>query len=626
MNKIFILMAFLFSLSVQASMPETILALKAKAELDLVDFNIFPGGSFAAGFEFEVEPAFIKGLYSRRDTWQVSLKAMPSTHHNIADGIDHTLSGGVYSQTELTFYRFFDKYKDAYLSLPYTFRNLPLTANNTLSSRFQVGDYFQLKSTFGAIVSLEMLKVLNPNFSATLGQSFFTEAGFQTQIIKLDERRVRLKVTTRLGKGRATELDIGYTGVLNIFSIDKLNDAAEKYLIRTPLKFDLSKARSEVILADYVLDLTDPEVAAAFETMFIQARSVRALAGVFRNRGLDVDANIILDLTSLENLYQRDLALGEVSRIIRNLRTHSRQETQTLRTRIENIFFKFSYQKDISTAFMQVQQMSNNWEYYIFRSWGEQRKFNLFYTWQDRFVNRTQALFSTDKDFKNLLPINIVRDLQHKDNSLSLNELRLLERRLRKMLPAAAWEKLDLANWEGERHKNFGMKVQIVLSPELFNNLPSLSAQQVRMKFREFMKRKNLAARDYFMDASQEGGPSAEDILKGALDKFSLEAQKVLDQRLSMNDRFQALTMLRKNHLFKDSGLAFFSDLMEEKAQGYVHVDLYLSSNDREAKVEHGDAEISYLYKKLLSIKSSLDNETYDVLLEAQSLNSIPFF
>lgn len=632
MKKYFLLLAFFISLSLYArdtqehlSLPERLLELSTKAELDLVDFEIFPGGSFAAGYEFEVEPAFTKGLYSRRDTWQVSLKAGASTLNDITEGIDYKLSGGVYNQTELTFYRFFNKYKDAYLTLPYTFRNLPLTAKNTLSNRFEVGEYFQLKSTFGTIVSLEMLKVLNPNFGATIGANYFAEAGFQTQIIKLDNRRVRLKVTTRLGRGHGATLDIGYTGILNIFSIDKLNEALEKYLIKTPLKFDLSKSYSQIILSDYILDLSDDEVAQVFDTMFIEAKSVRGLAQVFRNRGLDIDSNIVLDLTRLEELYQRDLAGGQLSRIKRNLRTHSRQETQTIRARIENLFFKYSSQKDISTAFMQLQQVGNEWEYYIFRSWGEESKLNLFYTWQSRNVNRTQALFSTDKDFKNLSPVNIVRNIQQKDNSLSENEFRLLERRLLKMLPTGAWEKMDLSSWRGEKHKNFGMKLQIVLSPAVFDYLPHLSVAQIKTAFREFMERKNLVARDYFMD-DPTGRPTAEEILGGAIHKFSLEVAKVLNPKLSMSERFESLTFLRKNHLFRDSGLAFLSDLLGENVENHFHVDLYLSTNHRELVVLHGDSEASYLYKKLLSIKSSLDNETYDILLEAESLNQDPLF
>lgn len=626
MKNILILLAYFISLSVSSrtidensSLSDRLLAVEA--ELSLAEFSMFPGGSFAAGYEFEVAPAFTKGLYSRRDTWQVGLKAGTSSNHDITDGINYTLAGGVYNQTELTFYRFFHKYKDAYLTLPYTFRNLPLTSKNTLSDRFEVGEYFQLKSTFGAIVSVDMLKVLNPNFAATVGAHYFTEAGFQTQIIKLDEKRVRLKVTTRLGKGRGATFDLGYTGMLDIFTIDQLNNALEKYLIKTPLRFDLSKTYSQIILSDYVLDLSDPAVAHAFDRLFIEARSIKNLSTVFKNRGLDVESNIVLDLTRLEDLYQRDLARGNISRIVRNLRTHSRQETDTLRARIENIFLKFRSQKDISTAFMKVQQTTNDWEYYIFRSWGTETQSNFLYTWQTRLVNRTQALFSTDKNFENLMPVNIVRNIQQQDNSLSPNEFRILERRLLKMLPTNAWKKMDLTSWREKKHKNFGMKLQMIFSPEVFENLPQLSAAQIRTAFRNFLERKGLEGRDYFMDAADV---TAEEILTGAIHKFSLVAAKALNPKLSMNERFQAITSLRGNHIFKDSGFAFFGDLLGSNEVNNFHVDLYLSSNDREVKVQHGDIEASLLYKKLLSIKSSLDNETYDILLEAESLNRIP--
>ena len=96
MNLTFILLAFFISFSLHAqnfeehlSLPEKLLKLSSKAELDLVDFEMFPGGSFAEGYEFEVEPAFTKGLYSRRDTWQVSLKAGASIKPPYFDSLSY---------------------------------------------------------------------------------------------------------------------------------------------------------------------------------------------------------------------------------------------------------------------------------------------------------------------------------------------------------------------------------------------------------------------------------------------------------------------------------------------------------------------------------------------------------
>src|SRR5690606_466067 len=172
------------------SAAEQIANLDPSFDLDLVDLDLFPGGSVVAGYEYEVEPAYTDGLYSRSDSWQIGMKAIPSR-----DFGSTRLSIGAQTRTEATFIRFFKDPCQAMTAKPYTPRNIPMNSKKALSSKFDVGDYFLFRGSMGFVASSEIFSIISSSFwGAGLSGSYLMEGFYQLHVVRLNENEIRLKV------------------------------------------------------------------------------------------------------------------------------------------------------------------------------------------------------------------------------------------------------------------------------------------------------------------------------------------------------------------------------------------------------------------------------------------------
>jgi hypothetical protein len=62
-------------------------------------------------------------------------------------------------------------------------------------------------------------------------------------------------------------------------------------------------------------------------------------------------------------------------------------------------------------------------------------------------------------------------------------------------------------------------------------------------------------------------------------------------------------------------------NLSGDRMKNLYQVDLEISSNEAIVDYTYGDAQMSALYKKILSIKAALDDDAYDLLREAESVS-----
>src|SRR5690606_493741 len=136
----------------------------------------FPGGSFVAGYEYEVEPAYTKGLYSRSDQWYIGVDATPDDSIISSEDLDIDLSGGLKNETIATFTRFFNDPCEAMRATPYSPRRIPLKVKTALGPKFNVGDYFLFRGSVGFVVSAEILSMLSSSvWGLGLSGSFLME-------------------------------------------------------------------------------------------------------------------------------------------------------------------------------------------------------------------------------------------------------------------------------------------------------------------------------------------------------------------------------------------------------------------------------------------------------------------
>lgn len=620
------------------SFAEQVARLDPKLDLDLVDLDFFSGGGAVAGYEYRVKPAYTNGLYSRSDSWQFSAQAVPGKLFEPDNGIDFNLGAGFRLSTEATFIRFV---KDPCLAMtlkPYSPRRMPLRAKVAIGEKFNVGDYFLFRGSTGFIASAEILSMISSSFWGVGASGHYLLEGFyQLHIVRLDENRIRMKVLGHRGTRKGASLNIGWHSEFDVFQIGALNNGLEKIVNTTPVKLKADKTKSNIFMLDYILDLSDQELADAFDKVLADAKKFKQLrlTNPFRDAE-DITGMLLLDLSPLEDLFQEDRRNNQVGRLKRNLRTSSSQKSDNWGIDIGNRIFGFEWDKENATSYMGVRKDDNTLDRYLLRTWATKSEGQFFYSWSKASERSgTQALFKVgekvDEVIQDSTPINIVSYLSKKRNRISYNKFQAIKMRLKKAMPLMVFNSIPWESWGQtgkDKFTNFGLRYDFVMSPEAIRETPELSANEIGQLFTQRMLKKGLTYRDYFTprrthhrDRHRSDWNSAEQRFNRSLRRFSNKLQDVLDQSLLIETRLAVLHKLRENRLFKESGLGFIMSLLPDRISEYYHLDLNLSSNEAQIDFNYGDSEISSLYKKLITIKAALDDDALDILREAESLS-----
>lgn len=613
----------------QRTVAEQIARLKIEGEVDLIDYEMFPGGSFAAGYEYEVEPAHTNGLYTRTDTWQIGLKAVPGRTVDMG-GFDMNFGAGIKNQIEATFVRFIKDPCEAMLANPYSPRRIPLKAKVALGPKFKVGDYFFFKGSLGFVASADMLQLLTSSlWGVSLSAGYMMEGYYKIHVVRLDETHIRLKVIAHRGHGVSGSVGLGYQNDFEVFQVDRLNDLLEDWVNTKPIELTASAHKNRVFMVDYVLDLTDTEVVAAYESLIRKVKEFKRIELIkpFKDEN-DLEANVLMDLTGLENIYRRDYQNGQLGRIKRNLRTTSAQNAFGMSLEVGNKILGYEWDKNNSTSMMGVRQENDTLDRFLLKSWGTKRESRFLYSWsKSKSENYLNALFSAeDANFKILRPINIVKYMGKKKNRFKYNEFKKLKLLMKKELPEQIYAGIPWTQWsqeEDDKFTNFGLRYELLLAPEAILETMPLNKKEIIFFYKDYLLSKGLKPRDFFTGYVQDGEhrKTPEQQFDDGLEDMANKLEFGLDKSQTALDRLDMLNRLRSNALFEQSGFGFIMSLRPDKLNVWYHLDLDISSNEAIIDYSYGDGQLSTLYKKLLTIKAALDDDALDILREAESLS-----
>jgi hypothetical protein len=595
---------------------EQLARLKPSTDLDIFDFEPFPGGSAAIGYEYDVTPAYTKGLYSRSDSWFIKTSLVPSKTVEIEEGMSPKFSGGVNNKIEATFIRFMKDPCRAMLALPYAPTMMPITAKNAIDHRFKEGDYFLLRGSVGYVVSAEILKLLGTSgWGASFSGGFLMDGYYQLHIVRLGKNQIRLKVVAQRGKSLRASLGLGYDTEFEVFGISKLDDQLEKFVMTNPIKIGAAAGDSGVFMVDYILDLSDKEVAWAFEQVLRKVKEFKSIqyANPFKKKN-DLEDSMLLDLTPLEDLFRRDYQGDAVGRIKRNLRTASDQRTYGINLKLGNRLIGASIGGNRSKAQIRIRQPDESLEHYVLRSWDTETEGRLLYNWQKtEKKDGFRTLSESDKNFESLNPINFIKTIGQKKNRFSYNNFKKLKYDLKKFLPTELFSEIPWSTWdqsENDKMSNFGLRFLLVMNPQVLNELPSLSKGEVRELFRDHVFSKGFGPRDFYSDSNDgKMRTTAEQQFDLALLQLSKYLSMALNGKETLENRIQLIARLRHNTLFNQVGTSFLMILRPDLMAKFFHVDLDISSSEEEIDYSFGDASLATLYKKILIVKAALDDD-----------------
>jgi len=596
-------------------------------DLDLVDYDLFDGGAVSAGYEYRVEPAYTDGLYARTDAWGLKTNLVPGTSGEFTDRLSWGFRAGARHQLEARFIRFFDSACEAEVAAPYSPRRMPLKARVALSDRFAKGDYFVLKASLGFVVSADLLQLLgNPLWSVSASASYLVQGAYQVHVVRLSDTRVRLKVIARRGKERSAGVGIGWSGEFDVFGVSVLDNQLRRLVDPEPLKLRYTRANTDVILIDYDLDLTDAAVAQAFDQALKASSRLTALqlATPFKSPEA-LEENIILDLAPLEELYQSDRSHGELGRITRSLSSRASQDANRLGVEVGNRVLGFDFDATSATSRMALREDTGEEKRYLLRSFEREFDGQFAYSWARLFTrNTTEVLLSAaDTNFSSLTLDSLVRTLERKDNRFSLGEYRRLREQLRRLLPGDAFARIPFETWNPGNEallRNFGLRLQLVIGPEVVFGLPQFSVAELRNFYEDYLRSLALRPEDFFSSgAGPRNHSGAQQRFDSALREIARKLAVAADANVADTQRLEAFVSLRSNSVFERTGVGF---LLRLRPETRYRLELDLSANGQSLKYAQGPQELSEVYRQLLAIKRVLDSEGLDIRRAAESVRA----
>ncbi|MBY0515775.1 MAG: hypothetical protein K2P81_02625 [Bacteriovoracaceae bacterium] len=603
---------------------EQLANLELKTELDLINLDLFEGGSIVSGYQYEVEPAYNNGLYARTDSWKIGVSAIPSTASHLAEDLTATFGLGAKFSAEASFIRFFNDPCKAETVKPYTPKRIPLKASTAIGSKFKIGDYFIFKSRLGFVVSLDILKLLgDPLWNMGVDASYLIEGNYQVHIVRIDESHVRLKIVARRGKDGALGLGVGWGGEFDVFGISLLDRQVKRQVNPKPLKVSYHDTNAQVFLIDYILDLSDSEVASAYDLLLKKAQAFEnlKLAAPFRDEST-LEGELILDLESIESIYRRDFQNNNVKRVKRNLRSSSRQDGRSFGLNLGNKILGLEYDATASASRVTLRKPDDSLERFLLKSYDRTYDGHFLWSFTRLFSKRSvEVLLKSEEGFEKLEALNIVQTFEMKDKSLDRREFDDLKVAIKKALPTSIYQEIDFSTWKQEKRekvKNFGYRFQLVMGPEVIFNTPHMNRSEIIDLYRDYIMSKNFSSDDFYKTSNSEDQLNrSQDRFTSALYHIASKLSIASDRSVSDVARLEAFMDLRNNTLFSQTGIGFLMTLNPEQT---FRFDLNLSGNNNRLDFSKGDESVASFYRQILTIKAALDDEGLNLRREAESI------
>ncbi len=597
-------------------------------ELNPIDLEFLDGGAMVAGFRGETEPAFIDGLYSRTDIWKVKTEGIPDAHINAAT----LIKGGVRHEVEAMFIRHFKDSCEAKTAIPMWPNRSPLNATKALAPDFKIGNYFVFKAGLGFVVSAETVKMLGvPGMGVSLKGEYLMEGYYQIHVMRIDDKHIRLKVLARRGKEKDVSLNVGIQGEFKIWNLKVDRSGFKRVLNPDPIKLYYNNSHASVFMVDYLLDLSEPKVATAFNDMVAKAKSYKAIQLALPFKDVrELEQSLLMNIAPLENLYASDFQAGNLGRIQRNIRSSATLDANIWGVELGNRIAGIGYENGSSVSRINLRASNDDLTRYVLTTHETQVDALWLFSW-GRVIDekKMQSLFESDEDQKNLKPLEMVLTVEKKDKRLSVKEFAKIRKVLLKTISDEVYVQIPWNDWKQDTGKalNFGMRLNVTLFPEAILNAPVLTMKELLVSYPRYLANKGLRARDFYNDSPTPYGSrgprglTAEEKYKKGIQEIAEKLSFSFSNLRPDSERIEKFLELQKNPIFSQTGFGFLMTLRPDRSNDYFIVQLDMSADGKKLAFLKGNQDRSALFKKILTIKAALEDEDLDLRREAESLS-----
>ena len=625
----------------------------AELTLDLVE-----GILVGARYRYRVEPSYRGEYFTRLDTYRFSSRVRPG------ELLGQTpIKVGFARGSQVLFAQQFASGPEARdPANGYLPDRIPFSS--ALARSLKPGDYVRFDARMGLTANAgQVWPLAGYLLTASTAYSVVLNGEYQVHLFRLDGDRVRLRLVGERARDASLSASAGASRFLKAALLNRVSGELQPLveLLGLDAKAALAAERSssDLFMADYTMDLADPEVAAAYDQIFAgerQLASVR-IARPLRS-GFDLRDQLIGTVEGVDALARGDLE-AEVPRVTRHFKGANYSHSQKLQFRMRLSSFDVDrsrvFRRNLITQAELVPGGGESLTHYLLPNWAQLRDRSMLFGMLDESQARSaDALFLADAQGRPVQFLNTGFGFTYRDRRLRPSEYRRLRRRLELLLPSGAEaqiaEQMGDTQWLEDRfRRNFSLDLNYFFRESAFDGL-------VAAGFGEEARLRNALA-DFVVRGIQDGEYP---YYRGSIDalvgrelevrkrrRMSAEQQarqaayqswqKEIDQTAAGlataftagNDnsrRMEAILSLRNSGFYRQVGTAFWAHLVRVAGldlEQVMFLEFTLNADGHEGvHYEFGAPGERALYESVKFIQNLLNDRSLD-LREPGDLESI---
>ena len=610
--------------TVTSKIREELAAIDINASLSLGDLDLIDGVNLSAKLRYEVESSYLDQYYMRVDKWD--LKANINVGDVIRNFTDLPFSFSVNRQNSFLFVRQFKSKKEAVMSLPYTPKKLPLSADLALKN-LNVGDFVSMPANLSIAVDARATTsyVAPVGINANAGVYYIISGEFAIQVFKLDESRVRLKLIT--SRASQTGLSGGVGLAFDVFGVRVLDKQLDRLVGRDLVLLGYEAKPGSQFIVDYVFDLKHEESKEAFNQILRSTLKFKDVAVMTKFGGASkLKDKLISSFEKAEKVFEQDRHLPpserRISRIFKGFNDYDSTVSKLKLSAIVASIKKDSIYTDGKITFFDKNEKNLQFYYPSRTKFMEAKLGKGFLELKDQ---SSQVNFGLIPRFNSENATNKNPEFgvtfERRDKYFSDAEQQMVYKYMLGQIPKQHVPLVDLSEWtDREDKRDSKIFFQMIIKAQAFNHLKGFSLEEIQSR---------LIA--YVAAAEGETTELRNESRWQKLKNFLFIGRNIRNERLKelgsqiytilKNDEQNTEVMIRKlvelsdHGVFDKIGVGFLASLLpEEKLNELVYVKLeFLAQKVKPLAYEFGKLSYKELYNELTIVQSNISGRSYDL-------------
>lgn len=569
-------------------------SLKISLDTDIFNIDIADGLSIRGNYEYEVEKSYIQGNYTRRDTFDFKIK------HNAKASFFPELQTPYFlnanRDNQVIISRQYEHKTDAMKALPFNVAKLPIRAKYV--DRLNEGDFIsipaQMALTTGFSYS-DIAPLVNTGLS-----SFFTMAGeFLIQVYKLKEGKVRVKIIAE--KKKSYGLNFKSSFGLELFSFEVLGfDVDHKYKIDW-LKLDTSRTKGNIILADYVFDLSDKEIRKAYNNLFNNIFKFKEAKLFAESLNSDLlDNYYVVNLEEVDRIARIDID-SETPRVERVFKGFNRYKLKTSGITLDLDFLKLSARSHYVNNRFKFERLDGSTVAYYYPNYTKTSSskitIQIFDTKEEKILSY-YGLTSSHKDDQFL---NIGVNFNRIDNTFRKGEQRRFLKVLAGLLPLHIKDQVIDNIPKIKQYINFNAKISMIFKKDAFSLFKTYPLEEFQERLRHHFKDKQIFRSTRHHKDQRNIWDISESEYNRKANRLAKQLYDIIHSELPFHEKVDKFTN-KLRHIEKEYYvMQLLTTLLPiEDLEKYLYLDIYIA-DDSETLVDItiGKNNYSEIYNQL---------------------------